>query len=331
MAFDSANMALIIWDELDDAYSHEELAANWELIDLHDHSPGKGVQIGTGGIKDLAITKAKMAPGAVDADIIPPGAITSPLLGDDVVTAPKVHPDLWAAMLPLGTILPWYRPANAEVAVPAGWVECLGGSLPASEHDFPTSGAAIDVPDLRDKFLYGAMHDGPTERQSGGQNNRTWDHTHNIPDHTHNIDQHRHSLPDHSHSVQAHAHGIGADGAHRHTMAGGNTFHQRPYGRYNDTTDKVMTAYVTNVGSGSGDDVGMNMDNAGGHSHGGATGAAGGATNPAGAGTTGPADPSTTSGPSVHTTTGAQQGVGGDIRPAYFGVLFIMKVRKRTA
>lgn len=36
-----------------------------QVLDLHDHTPGKGNQIPTGGIQDEAITGEKIAPGAV--------------------------------------------------------------------------------------------------------------------------------------------------------------------------------------------------------------------------------------------------------------------------
>lgn len=73
MAIVSPNMGLAIWNLQTDLYNHDQQADNMAKIDFHDHGPGRGPQIGTEGIKDGAITAAKMAPGA---DSIQNGSIT---------------------------------------------------------------------------------------------------------------------------------------------------------------------------------------------------------------------------------------------------------------
>jgi hypothetical protein len=54
-------MGLSIWNLLTDPYDHAQLADNFSKIDLHDHTPGRGIQIPTEGITDGAVTAAKLA------------------------------------------------------------------------------------------------------------------------------------------------------------------------------------------------------------------------------------------------------------------------------
>jgi hypothetical protein len=61
----TTNMGLYAWDELTDTFSHEQLKKNWEAVDAHDHSEGKGKQIPTAGIANQAVTNAKLAENAV--------------------------------------------------------------------------------------------------------------------------------------------------------------------------------------------------------------------------------------------------------------------------
>lgn len=75
MAQVSPMMGLSIWNLVSDLYNHDQLADNMAKLDFHDHSPGRGVQVPTEGIKDGSITAAKMAPGA---NSIQDGSITTP-------------------------------------------------------------------------------------------------------------------------------------------------------------------------------------------------------------------------------------------------------------
>lgn len=54
-------MGLKIWNNLTDPYDHAQLADNWAKVAQHDHSGGKGLQIGSGGILDGAITASKLS------------------------------------------------------------------------------------------------------------------------------------------------------------------------------------------------------------------------------------------------------------------------------
>lgn len=60
MALLSTKMSLRLWTDLNDLYSHDQLADNFSKLDFHDHSPGRGNQIPTEGIFDGAVTGAKL-------------------------------------------------------------------------------------------------------------------------------------------------------------------------------------------------------------------------------------------------------------------------------
>ena len=62
-------------------------------IDAHDHSAGHGVQIPTAGIADDAVTNAKIADGAVQADQIADDAVTTAKIADNAVTTAKILND----------------------------------------------------------------------------------------------------------------------------------------------------------------------------------------------------------------------------------------------
>jgi hypothetical protein len=74
------SMGLKRWDQPNDVFSYTELSDNFNLLDAHDHSSGKGVQVPTGGIANLAITDTKLANNAV----------TSAKIATDAVTADKI-------------------------------------------------------------------------------------------------------------------------------------------------------------------------------------------------------------------------------------------------
>lgn len=85
MAFTSSNMGLKVWDQPNDIFSYTDLVANWVALDSHDHSSGKGVQIGNAGIANLAIDSTKIADSAVTnaklAGSIADSKLASPLGG----------------------------------------------------------------------------------------------------------------------------------------------------------------------------------------------------------------------------------------------------------
>lgn len=89
MATTLPNMGLIKWNSTSDYFSHTQLAANFQYLDDHDHSSGKGLQIPTGGIATGAITGAKIATNAVTASHITDGTITGVKLVTNTITGDK--------------------------------------------------------------------------------------------------------------------------------------------------------------------------------------------------------------------------------------------------
>lgn len=180
MAFSTPNMSLMAWNNASDPYDHDELSDNFLKLDQHDHSVGKGVQIGTGGIADHAITEDKIYPGSLGA-----GA-----LADDSITERKLNPYI----VPVGMVTPWWRP-NTTYPVPVGWQICDGRTISVGEHSFDVAGSIV-LPDLRNKFILGALETGgssdPTPTQSpsiGASPSRL--HTEDIS-HSHQVSSHTH-------------------------------------------------------------------------------------------------------------------------------------------
>lgn len=104
MATNSTNMLLRIWNALSDPFSHDELEANWNKVDTHDHSTGKGVQISTGGIADFAITSIKM--------------------DSEAVAIANLASDVSLRLLPPAVMVPY-----PGTAAPGGWAMCDGASV----------------------------------------------------------------------------------------------------------------------------------------------------------------------------------------------------------
>jgi hypothetical protein len=184
MAITTPNMGLTKWDQGSDPYSHTQLATNFNLIDLHDHTANKGVQIPTDGIEDGAITTVKLAADSVTGDKIADGAVTS-----DQLDKSYVHP--------LGSILLWWRP-NGLTAVPTGWVIAQGQTLSAAQHDF-SGGGNITLPNMDQAFLM-AVTNVSNIGVLGGSSTINLAHTHSVNGHTHTIDPHTHSETAHAHN-----------------------------------------------------------------------------------------------------------------------------------
>jgi hypothetical protein len=55
-------MGLRIWNQLSDLYNHDQLADNWSKVDLHDHTPGRGIRIPAEGIDNEAVIGSKISP-----------------------------------------------------------------------------------------------------------------------------------------------------------------------------------------------------------------------------------------------------------------------------
>lgn len=90
MAFSTTNMGIRVWDQPGDFFSYSELAANWAAVDVHDHTSGKGLQIPTAGIANLAVTGAKIATSTIDSSKIIDGTIATADYGANSITSDKL-------------------------------------------------------------------------------------------------------------------------------------------------------------------------------------------------------------------------------------------------
>lgn len=54
-------MGLHTWNQPIDPYDYVALTNNWQIVDFHDHSPGRGVQIPMSGIAAGAVGPVQLA------------------------------------------------------------------------------------------------------------------------------------------------------------------------------------------------------------------------------------------------------------------------------
>lgn len=291
----SSNMGLVVWGSASDPYDHTELAANFNKIDSHDHTPGSGVIIGTAGINPGAITTSRIADQAVTRAKIAPGAVGSAQLDTGYV-----HP--------LGSVIAWWYPYDF-LSAPAGWVIPRGQTLSAAQHDF--GGGSITLPDLQNSFILGAATSntgsGPTFSpamgDSGGDNVRQFGHTHTVNGHTHTIAGHDHTVNSHAHQVSSHDHGSGSLDMDKSAAR----------------TQQIKT---DNTGAQRADTIGAPGDQGHKHNVSGRVADASPMTDSRSPGTD--TVGLTTNSSTATTNTGLS---GLDIRPNFVGLLWIMKVR----
>jgi hypothetical protein len=311
---------------------------------LHDHSPGKGVRIPSTGLADNAVTSAKIAANAVTADKIPDGSLTQQELATNSVGQPQLQDSsvgnaelqdgavglskLDPSVVPIGTVISWYRP-TPSVPIPAGgWEVCDG--RPWSDITNAWGQVTGTIPDLRGKFILGAgltnIGPDPTKYPDIGQLGGS--HTKNLT-HSHVVNSHSHGVPTHNHSITSdgdHTHAISIDGLHNHSMHSRLNALLQGIEVYSwDSSDNpirrqnnLQSLYVAGFNNSSSDDV---VPSTGSHSHGGATGSAGGHSH---GGTTGSWTGSTDS--QAPGTSDALSSMV-DIRPAYVGLIYLMRVR----
>jgi hypothetical protein len=217
------NMGLTKWDLASDPYDHTQLAANFSAIDLHDHSAGKGVKIGSGGIANNAIITALIAAGAV----------TTTEILDGTITAADLSNALFDVLSPLGSVLYWWRPngsaVDPETASSGRWLLANGRTVLAANHNFP-GGGSIVLPDARNRYPLGADFTGtgsgtgtpPSIGLLVGGHALNLNHTHTVASHTHTVAGHSHTVNAHAHTVSAHSHSIASDNPNKFTDDAGN-------------------------------------------------------------------------------------------------------------
>lgn len=325
--FTTANMGMVAWDLGTDPYDHAQLASNFGILDLHNHTLGKGLQIPTDGIANGAITGAKIAGDAVvptthiAVDSIPQSrlavdsvgnselqdnAVTAANIVDGTITLAKLDPTI----LPVGMVTMWYR-ADASVLPPSGWEIMDGRAWSTIPNRLGAGGvqwSTGNIPNMANKFPLGSALAGTGTTPSvppgigsvGGAHERDISHTHTSNPHSHVVDSHQHS--------------ISADGAHSHSFVkqpGDVPTHAftRDVGVPRaEGTRQALYVPGHNSDSSLGSNVVTPITTQADHSHGGVTGAAAPGTNAA----------------TVTVNTWSSGNV--DFRPAHVGLLFIMKV-----
>lgn len=111
-----------------DHFSYSELAANWDLVDAHDHTSGKGVQIPTAGIANSAITSAKIADGAiVNADINASADIDGSKLGAGSIPVSRLASQ-WITYKTVGARFNVGSPSTDYTFTPSELFETFSGS-----------------------------------------------------------------------------------------------------------------------------------------------------------------------------------------------------------
>lgn len=325
----SNRMGLTVWDLSTDPYDHSQLANNFEAVDEHDHTTGKGrqipqgglapdsvtqVEIATGGVNtselaDNSVTNVKMADNSVGTAELISGSVTTAKIADGSISYAKLDP----AIAPIGQVILWYR-ATSSISVPTGW-EILDGRPWASVTNklgpSGTNWTTGNMPDMRNAFPLGAATSGtgtgpttpPDIGAAGGSQTQALAHSHTV-------NAHAHWVPDHQHGIQL-------DGSHSHSVAGGSTLATNSHGRFDGVYTFKDTSNNNHNTSFShtyivGRDVAASapIDAAGTHNHTGLTTGTGGFSS---SGET----PGTSSALSAST----------DTRPKFVGFLFLIRVQ----
>jgi hypothetical protein len=146
------NIGLKTWDTGDSAFSHQELANNWELLDDHDHTTNRGVQIPEGGIRDEAIGTTKLKPLAVTEPKLAVASVTTTRLADNSVSTAKLQDN---------------SVTNVKIVDDAIQIRNIDGAVWTTVHGIGTSGVRPDPsPDNAGWFWF-------TTNVNGGQLHRS--------------------------------------------------------------------------------------------------------------------------------------------------------------
>ncbi len=141
MAQDTTNMVLKVWNLLSDKFNHTELAANFNKIDAHDHSAGKGKLIPAGALEPNAVLNGNIAPGAITASNLATNAVATANVQDGAISAGKIDSTLrpitgagdgTEALRSLGTSSGQALPGNYAPLINATPTTGVSSSLPVS-------------------------------------------------------------------------------------------------------------------------------------------------------------------------------------------------------
>lgn len=159
MASQTPNMDLSTPDSGDSDYP-TSVSSSFTKIDLHDHTTGKGVQVPTGGIVDLAVTAAKLAANSVTTAKILDANVTTAKILDANVTRAKlvaVGQQVSADVNYTGSATTYTDVTNATVTITTtgrpvviALIPNTTGDARISMNTAAPSNAAIDVKVLRD-------------------------------------------------------------------------------------------------------------------------------------------------------------------------------------
>ena len=222
--------------------------------------------------------------------------------------------------VPIGGVIPWCRPVASE-PIPAGYAVADGSTL--SDHGFGVAGP-ITLPDLRNRFVLGASidvadgspgtsTDGPGAAPGiggtgGSQAPRSTDHTHPVSQtvSTSSTGEHTHGLSGTTNTTGGHGHQLPFGDA------GDGLGWQRSWPHVSSTPrDLRLNSYADDRPRGGSVST-YQSATAGEHSH-----SVGGSA--------------TASGTHAHSvtidTTAGASGTAVDVRPAYVGMLYLIRVR----
>lgn len=119
----TTKMGLSVWDQPLDPYNYQQLAGDFNIIDFHDHTPGRGVQIPFGGIAPGAIGKTQLTPDVLGSQGTLTIGGTQTVVSNTYTTMPT--PDqIPGIVLPAnGLVQVWYQ---------ATWQESVNGAANAA-------------------------------------------------------------------------------------------------------------------------------------------------------------------------------------------------------
>lgn len=84
------NMGLVKWNEVTDYFSHEQLAANFQALDEHNHTAGKGAQIAFGGLAPLSVGPENLREGVFTASKLGNESIETSKIKNLAITTAKI-------------------------------------------------------------------------------------------------------------------------------------------------------------------------------------------------------------------------------------------------